>query len=157
MPAGCGADPFDRREVGGRLEVAGHAEVVAEVLRPDEQDVDPIEGRDLLDLLDGGRRLDLHHAQDLTAGAAQRVRVEPEATGPVVGRHAPVPVGRVPQVPDRLADLFGRVHTGQHHPGGAQVQDSADPDAGPGLHPHHRRDAIGTRSRDHVADLLLPA
>src|SRR5512133_11203 len=137
------ADPLERGQVDGRAQVEGDAEVEAQVLGADEQDVDPVDGGDLLDLLDGGRRLDLDHPQDLVAGPGQGGRVEGEAAGPVVGGHAAVAFGGVAQVPDRLGDLGGGVHAGQHDPGRAQVQDPADADPGPGLDPDQGGHAVG--------------
>ena len=106
--------------VDRRGELAGHAEVVAEVAGADEQHVDPVDGGDLRrPASTAARRLDLDHAEDLVARAVQGARVEPEPAGPVVGGHAPVPGGRVAQVPDRFGDLGRRVEAGQHDPGGA--------------------------------------
>jgi hypothetical protein len=81
-------------------------------------------------LRDGAGRLDLHHAKELVVSPVQGTRIQAEAAGPVVGDDGPVSVGRVAQVPDRLADLFDRIHSGQHDAGGTQIQDPAEADAG---------------------------
>ena len=81
----------------GRVRLTGHPEVVAEVARPDEQDIDAVDRGDLLDGLDGANRLDLHHPEHLVVGALQRVGVEPEAARPGVRGDAAIALRRVPQ------------------------------------------------------------
>ena len=142
---------------GGAREVAGDAEVVAEVAGADEQHVHPVEPGDLLRVADRGRRLDLDHAENLGVGAVQGARVQAEPAGPVVGGHAPVPGWRVAQVPDRLGDLVRGVEAGQHDARGPAVQDPSHPDAGRGFDPDHGGHAVAPGGRHDVADLLLAA
>ena len=157
VAGGGGPDRVQRLQVARGGDVAGDAQVVAEVAGPDEQHVHAVDGGDGVGLGHGRGRLDLDHADHLAVGAVQRARVEAEAAGPVVGGHAAVAPGRVAKVPHGLGHLLFRSQPGQHDPGRAQVEHPAEPDAGVGLDPDHGGHAVGGRGQHGRADLLLAA
>ena len=61
--------------------------------------------------------------------------MQPEVVDPVVGGHAPVPVGRVAQVPHRRLDILDRLQPREHHSGDSGVEQP------PGADPLGRLDA----------------
>jgi His/Glu/Gln/Arg/opine family amino acid ABC transporter permease subunit len=66
-------------------------------------------------------------------------------------------VWRVAQVPNGRSHLVGGVEAGQHHPGRAQVEHPADPEAAGRLDTDHRRYSVSAGGRDDGADLLFTA
>ena len=155
-PGGGGADRLQRLQVGRGGDVAGDAEVVAEVAGPTNSTSTPSMAA-MASAWAGRGRLDLNHAQHLAVGAVKRARVEAEAAGPVVGGDAAVAPRLVARVPHGRGDRGGQAQPGQHHPGRAQVEHPAEADAGVGLDPDHGQDAVGAGGQDGGADLLLTA
>ena len=85
---------------------------MAEVAGADEQDVDAVDGGDLLDGVQGGQGLDLDDAEDVVVGPVEGAGVEAVPAHPVVGRDSPVPGRRVAQVPDAGGGLRRRCRPG---------------------------------------------
>ena len=152
-----GQDGVQGLHVGRCGDVAGYAEVVAQVAGADEQHVDPVDGGDVVGGGDRGRGLDLHHAQRLVVSPVQRLGVEPEAAGPVVGGDPAIAGRRVAQMGQRGLHLCGAVQPGQHDASGPGVQRPSDADPFRRLDADESGDAVAARGRDHVADLLFPA
>ena len=146
MPQGLPADlhglgdRFDRLQALGVLEVAGHAENLAQVGRTDEEQVDVGNGGDLGDRVEGARRLDLNADERLGIGPGrvlgQRDQAEPAvAVAAVQARARPSartwPSGR-PARPRPGAD-----HADHHAPC-------------PGFERAHHRRVIGRRQPDEM-------
>src|SRR6476620_2459810 len=88
----CGEHGVQSLSEGRGRGVAGNTEVVAEIPGADEQHVDTVDGRDLVDGRYGRSGFDLGDDQDLLVRSVKSGGVETEAAGPVVGRDAAVPV-----------------------------------------------------------------
>src|SRR5918992_804087 len=151
------ANPVQRGEIAWRLHVAWDSQVVAEITGADEQDNDPVQRSDLLLVLHGPGRLDLHQSENLCVGAVEGSGIQAEATSPVVRRHPSIAVWGIAEMPQRLADLDSGVLPRQHDPRRAEIKNPAETDPGRGLCPDHGGDLVGCGGNDNCADLLLTA
>src|SRR5918996_259095 len=151
------ANPVQRGEIAWRLHVAWDSQVVAEITGADEQDIDPVQRSDLLHVLHGPGRLDLHQSENLCVGAVEGSGIQAEATSPVVRRHPSIAVWGIAEMPQRLADLDSGVLPRQHDPRRAEIKNPAETDPGRGLCPDHGGDLVGCGGNDNCADLLLTA
>ncbi len=109
------------------IKLAGNLQSHRQVTRAHEQDIDPWNRRNLRNIVQRGRGLNLHDAEQRLVHALIASNVSTELARPVVPGDAAVALGRIPQVSDRVANLNGRIETRKHHAGGPKIQDVTDP------------------------------
>src|SRR2546423_739818 len=118
---------------------------MGQVTRPDEQDVDTGDGRDLLDHRYGLPALDLDDADDVVVRGVEYLRVQAESTGTGICGDPAVADRRVARVPDRLLRLLCRLDSGEHDPGYTEVEYAASANAVRGLDPGEHGDGACVR------------
>jgi len=98
-------------------------------LGPTNRTVDPVRGRDRLDVVEGRQRLDLHDAQYRLVHLLRAAAVRPEESGSIEARYAAIATRRVERCPTARATSSGVSKRGNMTPARSEIQHVARSDA----------------------------